>query len=64
MRTYKAMQECNCCGKLFPVLYYEDGNYDYFDGDESPCDCEDGFSPFYNVPSINEWIKNLKKEDA
>ena len=56
-----AYQECNECGKLFQITYFEDGTYEYFD---DPCNCESGFSPVDGVPSISEWIESLRSGGA
>lgn len=58
MRTYDAVQECHSCGKRFTIRYYENGCYDYLD---TPCECEDAFTPVGGEPSISEWLESLKR---
>ena len=56
-----ARQRCNNCGFEFDIMYFEDGNYEYIEGQE-PCECEDGFSPCDGVLSISEWLESIGKE--
>lgn len=61
MEKFRAMQECNCCGKKFWIEYRSDGTYEYLD---DACDCEDGFSPAPGFQSIAEWMETLKGSGA
>lgn len=56
MRTYDAVQECHSCGERFTIRYHEDNSYEYLD---EPCECESGFSPIYEEPSISQWLESL-----
>lgn len=60
MRSIKVMQECEGCGKRFPIIYYENGSYDYCDGDESPCECEEPFHLADGEPSLSEWVEKVR----
>ena len=51
------MQECNCCGKRFPIEYCSDGTYSYI---SNTCNCESSFEPIEGQPSISEWLQSLK----
>lgn len=59
MKSRVVMQECQQCGKLFPVRYFEDGTYEYAG---ETCECEAEFEPINGEPSISEWLENLKGE--
>lgn len=60
MKSLIVMQECNCCGKRFPIEYYSDGCYGFI---SETCDCECSFSPIPGRPSISEWLESLKEKD-
>lgn len=57
MASLTVKQECCSCGERFTVRYYENGWYDFLD---TPCECEDGFTPADGEPSISEWLESLK----
>lgn len=57
MNNLTVKQECNSCGERFTVRYYANGWYDYLD---TPCECEDGFTPADGAPSFSEWLESLK----
>ena len=58
MKTITVMQRCGCCGKTFPVQYFENGNCIY--SSKLVCDCESDFSQV-DGPSIGEWLEKIKK---
>ena len=58
MKSKVVMQTCTCCGKIFPVEYFENGNIEYIG---EPCECESDFEPISGEPSISEWLKTLSK---
>lgn len=51
MKSKVVMQTCTCCGKIFPVEYFENGNIEYIG---EPCECECDFEPISGEPSISE----------
>lgn len=58
MKKITVMQECECCGKIFPAIYSENGSIDYSDA----CDCEGNFHPVSGQPSISEWLERRKEQ--
>ena len=60
MRSIKVVQECERCGHNFPIIYNENGRYDYCTGDEAPCDCEEPFHCADRELSLSEWIEQIK----
>lgn len=58
MKNTVVMQECQECGKRFPVRYFEDGTIEYI---SDTCDCEAGFNPIEGKPSISEWLETIRE---
>lgn len=58
MKKITVMQECSCCGKIFPAIYSKDVSINYTDA----CDCESDFHPVSGQPSIGEWLKIRNKQ--
>lgn len=58
MKNTVVMQECQECGKRFPVTYCEDGTIKYI---SDTCDCESGFTPIEGQPSISEWLEIIRE---
>jgi hypothetical protein len=50
------IQECNSCGARATARYRKNGWIDFLD---TPCECEDTFSPADGGPSISEWLQSI-----